>query len=220
MKDDGNPHYSGKRVDTICPICGTEFGYYPSMRRRVCCSRACAAEYRRRVFVGEKHARWKGGANEYYGPNWPMQREATLRRDSYTCQHCGKTQAELGREPDVHHLKPLRVCADFLEANALENLIALCSSCHHAAEYEAWEAYGGLDTTHPTRVPPGFVTPDQAAESLGLHVNTIYQRIRLGKLHSINLCENTPDRQYVRHLIPVSELERTPPRRPQKRRRA
>jgi DEAD/DEAH box helicase domain-containing protein len=89
-----------------------------------------------------------------YGPNWDEQREAARKRDGYRCRQCGapepspqpppagKTPAgEGGRQHDVHHLRPFREFAyvrgqneNYKQANALENLITLCTACHRRVE--------------------------------------------------------------------------------------
>lgn len=72
-----------------------------------------------------------------YGKNWIKQRKKALIRDNYTCQKCGKTAKELGKNPDVHHKKPIRTFSkDEIEskANDLDNLITLCRSCHSIEE--------------------------------------------------------------------------------------
>jgi DEAD/DEAH box helicase domain-containing protein len=74
---------------------------------------------------------WSNDPNEY-GANWPAQRDATRARDNYICQVCGAL--ENGRPHDVHHKQPFRSFTSFKEANRMENLITLCSSCHRRAE--------------------------------------------------------------------------------------
>lgn len=71
------------------------------------------------------------------GPNWATQRRLARERDHYTCQVCGATEESLNREHDVHHIKPFKefgyipgVNENYMEANALDNLITLCRSCH------------------------------------------------------------------------------------------
>jgi hypothetical protein len=72
-----------------------------------------------------------------YAP--PYQR----RRDHYTCQGCGKTEVELGRVLDVHHIRPFREFGyirhqndRYLLANDLSNLVSLCVSCHKTMEWK------------------------------------------------------------------------------------
>lgn len=64
-----------------------------------------------------------------YGPRWKETKELIRRRDG-VCRFCGKTPRQNGRALDVHHLNPFRFSGD----NSLENLIALCRSCHMRAD--------------------------------------------------------------------------------------
>ncbi len=75
-----------------------------------------------------------------YGPNWPAQRDAARRRDGYRCRTCAAPERE-NRQHDVHHVRPFREFGyapgendAHLLANALDNLMTLCSRCHHRAE--------------------------------------------------------------------------------------
>lgn len=102
-------------------------------------------ETRPHVQPGEKNQSWAGGHEEYYGPNWDEQREKALDRDGYTCRDCGITQREVNEQHDrglsVHHrvplssFAPLESAEDYYEANQLNNLLTLCTSCHNK-----WEA--------------------------------------------------------------------------------
>ena len=71
-----------------------------------------------------------------YGPNWTKQRQKCLERDSRQCRVCGTTEAEMGREPAVHHITPRNEFGDseWREMNSLSNLITLCHSCHGKLE--------------------------------------------------------------------------------------
>ena len=81
---------------------------------------------------GEDTTAWKGGylshkgltPQEAHNYDDEENRELIRIRDSFICQHCGKTQEENGRRLDVHH-----VDSD-ARNNASENLISLCRSCH------------------------------------------------------------------------------------------
>jgi DEAD/DEAH box helicase domain-containing protein len=75
-----------------------------------------------------------------YGPDWATQRDAARARDGYRCRHCDAAEREQ-RHHDVHHIKPFRTFGyirgrndRYKQANALENLITLCRSCHRRAE--------------------------------------------------------------------------------------
>jgi len=83
---------------------------------------------------GEGNGRWVEGSTSEYGPGWEEAKEKVLERDEYQCQNCGKTMDELGQKPDVHHIKPFRTFDEPTEAHDLDNLIALCRSCHRNAE--------------------------------------------------------------------------------------
>jgi predicted HNH restriction endonuclease len=40
----------------------------------------------------------------------------------------------MGREPDVHHITPVRDFDEPQNAHTLDNVICLCRSCHRLAE--------------------------------------------------------------------------------------
>jgi len=76
------------------------------------------------------------------GPNWEQQRNGARARDSYRCRHCGAPERP-DRAHDVHHIAPFRTFGyvrgkndHFLDANRLENLVTLCSSCHRRVEVD------------------------------------------------------------------------------------
>lgn len=114
-----------------CPACGANV-YIPANKasRRKYCTRSCAtATYNTNNFRGERNGMWKGGKALSYGAGWKELKEHVRRRDG-TCRNCGKTPEENGRALDVHHLNPFR----FSGSNAMDNLIALCRSCHMRAD--------------------------------------------------------------------------------------
>ncbi len=74
---------------------------------------------------------WNSAPN-YYGANWPAQRDAARARDNFRCQFCGLPEGD--RAHHVHHLQPFRTFASFEVANQLENLVTLCPNCHLRAE--------------------------------------------------------------------------------------
>jgi DEAD/DEAH box helicase domain-containing protein len=87
-----------------------------------------------------------------YGPNWQAQRQAALERDGHRCRTCG-AKARPGQGLHIHHIRPFREYGyisgeneAFLQANALENLVTLCPSCHRRAEVgqQTRSALGGL----------------------------------------------------------------------------
>lgn len=129
-----------KRVSKQCLVCSKEMR--PKRESALFCSRACHGIWDSRNKIGPANPGWKGGYSDYYGPNWKQQQRAARQRDKFTCQHCGKTQKQLNRALDVHHIRPFRTFGyipgenkNYLSANELTNLISLCVKCHKRAEY-------------------------------------------------------------------------------------
>lgn len=133
--------YAGGKVRLHCIACGKSFLRLPSQVRRGStkyCSQACFMadrNYQR----GEDNPSWRGGHRAYYGPDWRPAQRAVRSRDGDECARCGISSAEAGRELDVHHLQPFGSFADPDEANALDNLVALCHPCH------MWVEWNGVD---------------------------------------------------------------------------
>lgn len=75
-----------------------------------------------------------------YGPNWRLQSRRAHLRDKHTCQHCSKTKKN-GVRICVHHKVPFLLFDGYEEANQLDNLICLCTSCHQKEEHRFWEAF-------------------------------------------------------------------------------
>ena len=142
---DANYSWRGGKVSVACAYCGQVFEDYASNRQghnAYFCSRPCQAAWCSQQLSGENSATWKGGDIEYYGPNWRAQRRTARKRDKHTCQHCGKKEKQLRRALDVHHITPFRsfgyipgVNEAYKLANALTNLVSLCSDCHKRAEH-------------------------------------------------------------------------------------
>lgn len=94
------------------------------------------------VMCGADHPNYRGGyKGNYYGPNWRKQQRKVRKRAGYRCECCGKTQKQNKIALDVHHVKAFRsfgyipdVNDHFLAANRLDNLIAVCRSCHMKIE--------------------------------------------------------------------------------------
>jgi len=100
------------------------------LSKRKYCSRACyRAHFNQRYLAGERNGRWRGGRALSYGPGWKQIKQQVRERDR-ACRGCGKTPEENGRALDVHHLDPYR----FSGNNDLDNLRALCRSCHMRAD--------------------------------------------------------------------------------------
>lgn len=77
-------------------------------------------------------AAWGADPNAY-GPTWAVVAAAARERDAFRCVSCG-TPGRPGRVLDVHHVRPFRAFERPEDANAPENLVTLCPSCHRKAE--------------------------------------------------------------------------------------
>jgi DEAD/DEAH box helicase domain-containing protein len=74
---------------------------------------------------------WNSDKNDY-GPEWNAIRQRVLNRDGDRCQVCGKSASTFPLH--VHHIQPFRSFSDRETANQLQNLVALCPTCHQQAE--------------------------------------------------------------------------------------
>jgi len=156
-----------------------------------------------------------------YGPDWPATREAALERDGRRCRQCGAPERE-GRTHDVHHLRPFREFGyvpgenrNDRQANQLDNLITLCSTCHARAEAVRGtrSALGGLAYTLRNIAPlflmcdprdlggltevrsketksPTITLFDRAPEGLGLaeRLYELHERLLEGALELVRRC--------------------------------
>ncbi|WP_312910974.1 HNH endonuclease [Natronosalvus caseinilyticus] len=139
-----------------CTVCTDSIERYPSaIGDVVVCGEDCRRRWLSESFTGEGHPNWKGGDTGPYGKGWAAIRRQALERDGYQCVHCGTTKGELGRNPDVHHLIPVRAFAEAdsverADAHVLENAVSLCLPCHRRAEFcqisvETLRADAGLE---------------------------------------------------------------------------
>ncbi|WP_121742567.1 HNH endonuclease [Natronorubrum halophilum] len=132
-----NPSDPGERVAVTCQYCETGLEVVPSRaidrRYSVFCTLECYGEWLSENVVGPDHHQWEGGSITY-GKRWWRIRRQALERDEYECQHCGVDKDELDRNPDVHHLKPVRSFEQPEKAHSMENVITLCRRCHRRAE--------------------------------------------------------------------------------------
>lgn len=105
----------------LCKVCGETV----RDRARKFCSAGCFNEWHR----GSNHPLYLGApARDYRGCDWDR-RAAEVRARDKVCRHCGKPPKP-GKLMDVHHAVPWRVSHD----SSLENLLALCASCHKKAD--------------------------------------------------------------------------------------
>ena len=130
-----------------CPKCGKSFTYHRSWPRKYCsldCSNSANAVKNLGDFssAGSNHPFWEGGSAGYYGPNWCEQRRKARKRAGHKCECCGKTRKQNGAALDVHHIEPFRSFNyipdennHYLDANRMDNLMAVCRSCHRKIEH-------------------------------------------------------------------------------------
>lgn len=137
-----NPRWSGGKRTVSCTVCGEAVERYPSdfESEVVLCSAQCKREWLSDAFVGEGHPNWKGGSKVPYGRGWARVRKQALRRDGYRCRVCQKSKDDIGRNPDVHHIVPLRTFIESDEhekedAHTLDNVVSLCVDCHRKADF-------------------------------------------------------------------------------------
>jgi 5-methylcytosine-specific restriction endonuclease McrA len=137
-----HPWWTGGKTELECDVCGAAFERYPGNIQGdvVVCSEECRAAWLSEAFSGEGHPNWRGGGNQEYGPGWNEVRQAALERDDHQCVVCGATSEDLGRNPDVHHIVPVRAFAESEEttvedAHYLDNVVSLCIDCHRKAEF-------------------------------------------------------------------------------------
>lgn len=142
IEGERNPRWSGGEETLTCQECCSKFQRQRTRgdTERVFCSPKCQADWLSKAFTGEGHPNWAGGGEVNYGPGWRRTRERTLERDDYRCVLCGATREELGRNPDVHHLVPVRRFVEtpvttVRDAHYLGNLASLCIACHRRAEF-------------------------------------------------------------------------------------
>lgn len=132
-------NYPGKeeRVTVECRSCGTDLqvrqAQLEDQKRGFFCALECYGAWLSENVVGPDHHQWEGGPIEYGRKWWRIRRQA-LERDGYECQHCGIDKGALGRNPDVHHVRPVRSFERPEDAHTMENVVSLCRSCHRRAE--------------------------------------------------------------------------------------
>jgi len=107
-------------------VCGNSFQRHPGRINgdATLCGDECQSKWLSEAFAGE---------------GWNETRRKALKRDGHACRLCGRTGAEIGRNPDVHHITPVRVFEGIEElstadAHRLDNVVSLCVECHRNAE--------------------------------------------------------------------------------------
>ncbi len=142
ISGEDHPRWNGGKLTLSCDVCDATVERYPNQANgdATLCSPECQYEWLSEAFTGEGHPNWEGGGMGAYGKGWNEVRERALERDGRACVVCGTDAEELGRNPDVHHIVPVRVFVEtpvFAErdAHTLDNVVSLCPSCHRRAEF-------------------------------------------------------------------------------------
>ena len=135
----GTPSYEKRdieRVERNCKQCGDELLVLKSKVKRgygKFCDRVCLSNWLSDNWEGENHPQWREGTTNYAGRWWTIRRGARAR-DGHQCRVCEKPKEDIGREPDVHHIEPVRTFDNPQDAHRMDNVICLCRSCHRRAE--------------------------------------------------------------------------------------
>jgi hypothetical protein len=83
------------------------------------CTKSCQTHWRNKVFIGDKHANWKGGTHAY----------RRMMHQSDKPKVCGRCKTTDVRILAVHHVDHDR------SNNTLDNLVWLCHNCHHLTHH-------------------------------------------------------------------------------------
>lgn len=137
-----HPRWNGGKQTVACAVCDDPVERHPSgfTGEVTLCSKECHKTWVSDQFTGSGHPNWRGGGTAPYGKGWNEVRQKALERDGYTCVICGTDREELDRNPDVHHLVPVRSFVESpvlteQDAHRLDNVVTLCPSCHRRAEF-------------------------------------------------------------------------------------
>jgi 5-methylcytosine-specific restriction endonuclease McrA len=112
-RGEGSDHLS----DLLCKRCSAQRDAHADDQRRLdeLRQQALLAEYRARPYAERRKTK-----------EWAILKQQIHRRDEYRCRLCGRDDIEL----HVHH------CTyDNYAQEKLEDLITLCSACHHKAHF-------------------------------------------------------------------------------------
>lgn len=132
-------------VELACDVCGVLFKRYPSdvaksaarEHEGVHCSKKCRGVVLGESQRGEANSQWRGGITpentrirqSVEGLYW---REAVLKRDDYTCRHCGAKGSKRRGAAVVLHVHHIKGFAAFPELRFdVDNGLTLCIPCHH-----------------------------------------------------------------------------------------
>ncbi|OLD63445.1 MAG: hypothetical protein AUF65_02275 [Chloroflexi bacterium 13_1_20CM_50_12] len=140
-RGENHPRFKGL-VTLMCKYCKKEFERtrtsFKKNNKKFFCSDHCVYAYMRNIQRGENHPYWRGGRYPYYGEDWREKQRRVRNRDNNTCQECGITKTQNGKNLQVHHILPRSQGG----TNDMANLILLCNSCHLRQEWKISRARG------------------------------------------------------------------------------
>ena len=130
----GEDHWSYNSVELTCDVCSEDFTVAQSNADGArFCSKECL--YNSDAYLsGEDHPSWRDTPEHRpNGAEWDRLREECRERDNRRCQICGGT-GDKEQALDVHHIIPVRHFENGHDAHTLDNVVALCRSCHRKWE--------------------------------------------------------------------------------------
>ncbi len=96
------------------------------VENRLYCSDKCKRECP--IYKKQKYSAEESQTKQYSREVQPELRQMCFERDKFTCQKCGKTQAELDVGLQCHHVEGIRW--EPLESADLDKVITFCKNCH------------------------------------------------------------------------------------------
>lgn len=121
------------RVPVSCANCGKQIEIYPCRideKEHHLCKQECRAQWYSDNLSGRNSPHWREDYERDYNGNWLQVRKRVRERDGNQCRLCGVGKRDIGRIPDVHHIRALRTFENPQEAHTMDNLVQLCPSCH------------------------------------------------------------------------------------------
>jgi len=133
----GEDHHfwKGGKTQVECEVCRKkiERADWQLERGANVCSNECRIEMTTVDYPG-----YIKKGERYYTSDWPQIREKVIQRDGGVCRICGisrkQSQHKYNKDLNVHHIIPARKFDTIEDANELDNLVAVCMSCHSTWE--------------------------------------------------------------------------------------
>ena len=104
----------------VCETCNketwkTQRALKNSKSKKFFCSKSCQTKWRNSVFIGPKHANWRGGEHTYH----------RVMAENKILPVCAKCGIENKKVLVIHHMDHCRT------HNTIDNLMWLCRNCHY-----------------------------------------------------------------------------------------